>query len=257
MEKILAKCEYADLEYLSGVLDSYVSFTDDAARKELLQKSHHASSAKTELCALMDKQIRYYGSSDVAYAVRSVFSSSSDGGISSLELIEDVCKKLKIKLKLKRGASMERRLEQLVSEVVETELQSKTPTELADAFKKMGVGNEDANLLKEHLAKNGKVAILPFIIQILGPKVALGLIETITISLIAKFFGSEAAKVLVKEVSKRNPMLNALGPVMWVLSGVWLAYDLQGPAFRKTVPICLYLGVVALRDGAEDALAAA
>ncbi len=33
MEKILAKCEYADLEYLSSVLDSYVSFTDDAARK--------------------------------------------------------------------------------------------------------------------------------------------------------------------------------------------------------------------------------
>ncbi|MDX7686134.1 hypothetical protein SJS35_21000, partial [Aeromonas caviae] len=67
----------------------------------------------------------------------------------------------------------------------------------------------------------------------------------------------EAAKALVKEVSKRNPMLNALGPVMWVLSGVWLAYDLQGPAFRKTVPICLYLGVVALRDGSEDALTAA
>ncbi|MFU1506093.1 hypothetical protein [Aeromonas veronii] len=255
MEKILAKCEYADLEYLSGVLDSYVSFTDDAARKELLQKSYHTSSAKTELCALMDKQIRYYGSSDVAYAVRSVFSSSRDGGISSLELIEDVCEKLKVRVK--RGGSVESRLERLVSAVVETELLSKTPTELADAFKKMGVGNEDANLIKEHLAKNGKVAILPFIIQILGPKVALGLIETIIISLITQIVGREAAKALVKEVSKRNPMLNALGPVMWVLSGVWLAYDLQGPAFRKTVPICLYLGVVALRDGAEDALAAA
>ncbi|WP_429149635.1 hypothetical protein [Aeromonas rivipollensis] len=255
MEKILAKCEYADLEYLSDVLDSYVSFTDDAARKELLQKSHHASSAKTELCALMDKQIRYYGSSDVAYAVRSVFSSSRDGGVSSLELIEDVCKKLKINIK--HGGSVEGRLERLVSAVVEKELLSKKPTELAEAFKKMGIGNADADLIKEHLAKNGKVAILPIIIQILGPKVALGLIETIIISLIAQIVGREAAKALVKEVSKRNPMLNALGPVMWVLSGVWLAYDLQGPAFRKTVPICLYLGVVALRDGAEDALAAA
>lgn len=194
MEKILAKCEYADLEYLSGVLDSYVSFTDDAARNELLQKSHHASSAKTELCALMDKQIRYYGSSDVAYAVRSVFSSSSDGGISSLELIEDVCKKLKINLK--HGGSIEGRLERLVSAVVEKELLSKTPTELAEAFKKMGIGNAEADLIKEHLAKNGKVAILPVIIQILGPKVALGLIETIIISLIAQIVGREAAKAL-------------------------------------------------------------
>ncbi|MCF3099649.1 hypothetical protein EHZ86_20960 [Aeromonas australiensis] len=197
MEKILAKCEYADLEYLSGVLDSYVSFTDDAARNELLQKSHHASSAKTELCALMDKQIRYYGSSDVAYAVRSVFSSSSDGGISSLELIEDVCKKLKINLK--HGGSIEGRLERLVSAVVEKELLSKTPTELAEAFKKMGIGNAEADLIKEHLAKNGKVAILPVIIQILGPKVALGLIETIIISLIAQIVGREAAKALVPQ----------------------------------------------------------
>jgi len=38
---------------------------------------------------------------------------------------------------------------------------------------------------------------------------------------------------------------------MWVLSGTWLAIDLQGPAYRKTVPICLYLGVVAMRDGIE------
>ncbi|WP_279465177.1 hypothetical protein [Aeromonas veronii] len=84
----------------------------------------------------MDKQIRYYGSSDVAYAVRSVFSSSSDGGISSLELIEDVCKKLKINLK--HGGSMEGRLERLVSAVVEKELLSKKPAELAEAFKKNG-----------------------------------------------------------------------------------------------------------------------
>ena len=255
MEKILAKCECADLEYISGVLDSYISFTDDSTRKELLKNSHHSPLAKTELCALMDKQIRYYGSSDIAYAVRSVFSKSSDGGVPSLELLEDVCKKLKINLK--RGGSLESRLERLVSAVVEKELLSKTPTELADAFKKMGVGNEDANLIKEHLTKNGKVAILPFIIQILGPKVALGIIETIIISLITQIIGREAAKALVKEISKRNPMLNALGPVMWVLSGIWLAYDLQGPAFRKTVPICLYLGVVALRDGSEDVPAAA
>ncbi|MNP77743.1 hypothetical protein D3C76_1752300 [compost metagenome] len=50
---------------------------------------------------------------------------------------------------------------------------------------------------------------------------------------------------------KRNPWLNALGPWMWALSAAWLAFDVQGPAYRKTVPICLYLGVVGLRDGLE------
>jgi uncharacterized protein YaaW (UPF0174 family) len=255
MREILVKCEHADIEYLSSILDSYVSLTDDSGRKELLEKSLSSATVKTELIALMDKQIRYYGSADVAYAFRSIFSSSSDGGISSLELIEDVCEKLKVTLK--QGGSVESRIERLVTAVVEKELLSKSPSELVDAFKKMGLGDADAKLIKEHLIKNGKVAILPIIVEVLGPKVALGIIETIIISLIAQIIGREAAKALVKEVMKRNPWLNALGPVMWALSGAWVAFDLQGPAFRKTVPICLYLGVVALRDGAEDERATA
>lgn len=248
MKDVLAKCQQADFEYLSSVLDSYVSFTDDSGRKDLLRKCENSSAAKSDLVALIDKQVRYYGSSDIAYAIRSAF--SNDGGVSALELIEDICGKLKVSVK--HGGSVESRLERLVSAIVEKELLSKSPSELSEAFKKIGVGDADSKLINEHLIKNGKVAVLPIIVEVLGPKVALGIIETIIISLIAQIIGREAAKVLVKEVMKRNPWLNALGPVMWALSGAWLAFDLQGPAFRKTVPICLYLGVVALRDGAED-----
>lgn len=249
MKKVLGKCEHADFEYLSEVLDSYVSLTDDSTRKELLTKSKTSATAKAELITLIDKQIRYYGSSDIAYAFRSVF--ASDGGVSALELIEDVCGKLKVTIK--RGGSVEGRLERMVTAVVEKELLSKSPNELAEAFRKIGVGDADAKLIKEHLIKDGEAAVLPIIFEILGPKVALGIIETIIISMIAQIIGKEAAKALVKEVMKRNPWLNALGPIMWVLSGAWVALDLQGPAYRKTVPICLYLGVVALRDGSEDA----
>lgn len=248
MKSLLAKCEHADFEYLSVVLDSYMSLTDDAGRKELLNKSRTSVDAKADLVSLIEKQIRYYGSSDVAYAFRTIF--SSDGGVPALELIEDVCEKLKINIK--QGGSVESRLEKMVSAVVEKELLSKTPDELAEAFKRIGVGAPDAELFKEHLIKNGKATVLPIVFELLGPKIALGVIETIIISLIAQMVGREAAKVLVKELVKRNPWLNALGPVMWVLSGAWLAFDLQGPAYRKTVPICLYLGVVGLRDGKEQ-----
>jgi uncharacterized protein YaaW (UPF0174 family) len=250
MKTVLAKCEHADFEYLSVVLDSYVSLTDDSGRKQLLEESKSSAAAKSELISLIDKQIRYYGSSDIAYAVRSAL--SSDGGIPALELIEDVCKKLKISIK--HGGSVEGRLERLVTAVVEKELLSKSPDELAEAFRKIGVGDADAKLIKEHVLRNGKAAVLPIVFEVLGPKIAMGIIETIIVSLIAQIIGREAAKVLVKEVIKRNPWLNALGPVMWVLSGAWLAFDLQGPAYRKTVPICLFLGVVALRDGPEDAV---
>lgn len=249
MKTVLAKCEHADFTYISQVLDSYVALTDDSGRKALLDKSLDSSSAKAELIDLINKQIRYYGSSDIAYFVRSVF--SDDGGVPALEVIEDVCEKLAVGIK--PGGSVEGRLERLVNAVVEKELLSKSPEQLAEAFKKIGVGDADAKLIMEHVVKNGKTAVLPAMYQILGPQVALGIIETIIVTLIASIIGREAAKVIVKETMKRNPWLNALGPIMWALSGAWLAFDLQGPAYRKTVPICLYLGVVALRDGSEHA----
>jgi uncharacterized protein YaaW (UPF0174 family) len=248
MKAIISKCTTEDFKYLSEVLDSYLSFTDDKKRKGLLALSDSNEQVRNELICLLDKQIKYYGSSDIAYLRRVIF--EKDGGVGAKEIVEDVCAKLKVSIKV--GGSTESRLERLVNAVVEKELLSKTPEELSAAFKSVGVGDVDRELILEHLKKNGKVAVLPILVQVLGPKITLGIIETIVISLIAQIIGREAAKQLFKELVKRNPWVNALGPALWVLSGAWLAFDLQGPAYRKTVPICLYLGIVALRDGEED-----
>lgn len=248
MKTIISKCTKEDFNYLSEVLDSYLSFTDDTKRKELLAASDNHVQSREQLIELMDKQIKYYGSSDIAYLKRALF--GSDGGVEARELVEDVCEKLKVNIKL--GGSMESRLERLVNAVVEKELLSKTPEELSSSFKNMGVGDVDRENILEHLKNNGKVAVLPILVQVLGPKITLGIIETIIVSLVAQIIGRAAAEQLVRELMKRNPWINALGPVLWVLSGAWLAFDLQGPAFRKTVPISLYLGIVALRDGEED-----
>jgi uncharacterized protein YaaW (UPF0174 family) len=248
VKSILEKCEKDDFVYISGVLDSYLSFTNDKRRKELLVLSEGCAESKAELIELMDKQIRYYGSSDIAYIKRALL--GDDGGVTANEIVEDVCEKLNVKIK--KGGSLESRLERLVNSVVEKELSSKTPAELAEAFKDIGVGDADSKQVLEHMKKNGKIAVLPIVAQVLGPKITLGIIETIIVSLIAQIIGREAAKQLVKELIKRNPWINALGPVLWIISGVWLTLDMQGPAYRKTAPIFLYLGVVGLRDGAED-----
>jgi len=246
MRSILEKCEKDDFVYISTVLDSYLSFTNDKRRKELLALSEGCAESKSELLALMDKQIRYYGSSDIAYIKRALL--GDDGGVSSNEIVKDVCEKLKVKIK--KGGSLESRLERLVNSVVEKELTNKSPFELAEAFKDIGVGDADSEQIIDHIKKNGKVAVLPIVAQVLGPKITLGIIETIIVSLVAQIIGREAAKQLIKELIKRNPWLNSLGPVLWIISGVWLTLDLQGAAYRKTGPICLYLGVVGLRDGA-------
>lgn len=248
MKAVLEKCTKPDFEYLSSVLDSYMAFTDDSRRKELIASSDSPES-RAALVTLVDKQIRYYGSSDLAFLARSVFS-SGDGGISADELIKDVCEKMDVKIK--QGGSVEAKLERLVSSVVEKELFGKSPDELAKAFTDLGIGKQDVDLVLEHLKRSGKVAVLPVLVEILGPKIALAVIETIIISIIAQIVGREAAKLLIKELVKRNPWINVLGPIIWTLSGIWVAIDLQGPAYRKTVPVCLYLGMVAMRDGRDE-----
>jgi uncharacterized protein YaaW (UPF0174 family) len=248
MKDILQKCTIEDFEYISEVLENYASITNDSKRKQLLAELHSDPSKKEELVALIDEQIRYFGSSDAAYFGRKLL--GKDGGISAAELVSDVCEKSKVKVKL--GGSLEARLEQLVNAVVEKELKSKSPEELVKAFKAMPeITEKERNLLLEHIKTNGEVLIIPILVELLGPKLALGIIEAITVTIISKFVGQQAAKLLVKEAIKRNPWLNALGPVMWAVSATWLAFDVQGPAFRKTIPICLYLGMVGLRDGQE------
>ncbi|MGN2250263.1 hypothetical protein ACFWZ1_09335 [Frateuria sp. GZRe14] len=242
LKAILKKCTDEDFQYVSEVLDNYASFTNDSKRKKLLRDP----SKREELIDLLDEQIRYFGSADLAYFARAV--SSRDPGISSSELVADVCEKLKVKIR--QGASIEAMLEQLVAATVDKELRSKSAEDLAKTFRDFKIGDKERDLFLEHVKTKGEV-LVPLLIEVLGPKVATGVIETVVVGIIARFIGQQAAKKLVTEVIKRNPWLNALGPAVWVASGAWLAFDMQGPAFRKTIPICLYLGLVALRDGRE------
>lgn len=249
MKKVLRKCNKEDFEYLDLVLDSYAAFTNDSKRKDLIKEVFGSRPSKREeLISLVDKQIRYYGSSDVAYAFRSIF--NNDGGVSGLELVGDVADKLKIKLK--SSSSVESKLERLSVAVVDKELASKSSSELIKSFKEMGISDQDLMQFKAHVKSSGVAVALPLIFKMLGPKIALKIVENILINVIAYVIGATAARQLVGEILKRNPLINVLGPAVWVVSGTWLAFDIQGPAYRKTIPVCLYLGIVSLRDGFEE-----
>jgi len=72
MKSILYRCKQEDLEYLSQVLESNASFTNDQKRKKLLIASRNKEQQREALIELIDKQIRYYGSSDFAYMGRRI-----------------------------------------------------------------------------------------------------------------------------------------------------------------------------------------
>jgi|GEM_PF-705184 uncharacterized protein YaaW (UPF0174 family) len=249
MKSILYRCKQEDLEYLSQVLESNASFTNDQKRKKLLIASRNKEQQREALIELIDKQIRYYGSSDFAYMGRRIVNKKA--GVSETALITDVCKQLKVRIK--KGGSFETKLRLMVGAVVEKELTAMSPQQLSESFSEIGMGNADKELVMKHLKSSGKVALMPVLIAAVGPRVLPGIIETVVIGLIERIIGPATSKKLVGEFVVRNPWLGAMGPVVGVLSTAWLVYDIQGPAFRKTIPAMLYLGVVAMRDEEKEA----
>ncbi|MBF0266806.1 MAG: hypothetical protein HQL46_16200 [Gammaproteobacteria bacterium] len=247
---MLYKCESEDFNYIQSVLKSYLPFSGSSKLAVLWMKYQETPGLyKQALVEEIDNQIRYFGSSNFAYLKRCIDSLDNqyiEPCVSASEVVNDVFSKLKVKIKL-GPSSIETRLQRLVSKVVEHELLKMPPEKLTEAFKSIGMGDADINNLLEKIQKSGKIAILPVLIKILGPEITLNVIQTIIVSMLAQITGAEAAKQLMKEVIRRNPWMNALGPIVWVLSSSWFAYDMQGPAFRKTIPICLYLGIVSMR----------
>ena len=132
-------------------------------------------------------------------------------------------------------------------------LQKLSPEELVKKFQEYGIGMEQRDLILEFFKEKRRATtlILPVLYKILGRKIVFQLIEGIVLHLVARIVGREAARVILKEIAKRNPWVNILGPILWALTAIDLILTIQGPAYRKTFPVCLYLGVVVIRDHLE------
>lgn len=252
MESILSKCEMEDYKFIIGQIDSYINLTDDQKLKEAFLSCSTKKTINTKLILinLIEADIRYLGSSDLAYFKRKLFSNNDPPGVDIDEIISDVSDKLKVKQKL--VGTVESKLERLVKATVEKTFFSLSPDQQRELFDKAGVDKKQQDDFFEKLSRN-KAHFLPLLLSILGPQITQSIIEGIVVSVITVYIGREAAKELIKNLATRFPWwAEWLGPIVWGLSLGWLALDLQGPAYRKTIPILLYLGIVGLRDGPED-----
>lgn len=250
--QLLLKCDVDDFEKLISQIDSYVNLTSDKELRQLLARYRMDSSAsnKDRLAKALEREIRYVGSADIAYVARKLIKGEEPAGVSFREIIDDVSSKMKVKQK--QIGSIEARLERLVRSVSEKTFLSMSPEQQRKLLDESGVGREQQDQFFAKLAEN-TAALLPLLLSLLGPEVTANLMQGLAVIVISKLIGKEAAKKLIEELAKRFPWWSEwIGPIAWALSLSWLAFDLQGPAYRKTIPIMLYLGIVGLRDGPED-----
>lgn len=243
LQAILKKCTPDDLSFLVNTIDSFVNLSNDRKLKRLLQERK-----QPELNQEIEAEIRYLGSADIAYIVRKVF--GKDPGVSVDEIVTDIARKFKCPLK--PISTLEAKIERVIKFVVDKEFEKLSQQEIRTLFEKSGIGQDDINTIFDRIQGN-KLLLLPVIFSILGSEIAFTILQGVAIGIIATILGRQAAQILLQQVLAKNPWISVwLGPIAWTASLTWLASDLQGPAYRKTIPIILYLGIVALRDGPEE-----
>ena len=256
MQNLLTKLEVADFEFLAEIIRSRVAFTSDKHLRAAISafaSETQSTDKRLALCALVEREIRYLGSSDAAYFLRKVSHRTGGPGVTFREVVTDVFRKLKLK-QPDALCTDEELVEHLVQAFTTLRVRQLPFDQQKVLLESAGMSASDVGT---YLKNNSARFALPAIIQLAGMAAAQRIVTNVVIGAVGNYIGTTAARSMVTHLATRFPVWGqSLGPIAWTLTGLWTAYDLQGPAMRKTIPISLYLGLCMLRDGGYDTDAA-
>jgi len=145
------------------------------------------------------------------------------------DILIDVAKRLKVNFN-----------DESKTEVIEMNLLMKV---LTDAVNKMSIEElremvENLNIKPNNMTSEGVVAALQVAIKLGGfapYKLAVIIANAVAKQLIGKGLTFAANATLTKTISI------FAGPIGWVLNGLWLIFDLAGPAYRITIPCVIQI----------------
>ena len=194
-------------------------------------------------CAALERELRYLGSSDLAYLWRRGM--GREPGAAFRSIIRDTARFLKIPL---ANAGSERAMvRRLAEEYAVREFGALSPERQVELLGELGVGQAQA---LGFLKRSAGVFAAPLLIEAFGRVVVQGLIKSVLFGMVTRIVGRQLATRLFTFMFARVPWWAGwIGPAAWTVSIGWAALDLQGPARRKTVPALLYLGMCVVRDG--------
>jgi uncharacterized protein YaaW (UPF0174 family) len=244
MQDVLAPLTLADYTFLIGLLKSDVNFVDNHRLNTRLIAVEHDDTPdnRRALERQIERELRYLGSADLAYAFRYV--TGQPPGVPFREVVLDAAKVLKVDLS-PLGTDREL-VERLVEDYATQQFASLSPKQQREMLEDLGVEQERAAAF---IKKSAGVFAVPALIKAFGVVVVDGLIKTVVFGTIAKIIGRQLANRLFQMLVARFPWwVRWIGPVAWSASIGWAVLDIQGPAYRKTVPAVLYLGLCSLRE---------
>jgi len=245
MKKILKELDKEDLVEISSRLDSYVSFVSDKKRKVLIENIKKKPNDET--INVIDQQIRYFASSDIASACRKAL--GKEPYVSSDVMLDDIIDKMKFNIN--KHLPLEDKLKRIVKEIVRKELVNAKPEDIAKMLKANDIDYSDISEVI-HLIEQDEGDVVETMIESLGQSLATSLIFSIIQKAILLIAGQTALRIVTGQIAKRTPGLQILGPIIWALTGAWLVFDLQNIAYRKTIPICLFIGMKLISKEVEN-----
>lgn len=155
-------------------------------------------------------------------------------GILYHEILSDVCEKVVPKFNGK-DLSVEKMEDLLLTSILDKSVREMTPEKLKELGMSLNVNNI-ANFTPEIL-----VALAQTIFR-LGGVQSYQLTLIIANSVSKALFSQGAAMAGGAAVGRVVGIL--AGPIGFAITGVWTAIDLAGPAYRVTIPACIYVALL-------------
>jgi hypothetical protein len=248
MKQVLQHLSIADYHFVVGAIASLWSLTDDSGLQTALEKYEASGSDtdRTHLDELIEREIGYLGSSEIAYFVRSA--SGKKAGLPFSTVVADVARSLD--LHPDRLTTINEQLVDIVTSYATVRFAELTAEEQQQMLVDLGVDKKRAEAF---VKRSAGVFAPPLLIEAFNVVVVEGLIKKIIFGTIARFLGREATRKLLTFILGRFPWwVSWVGPVAWMGSIGWTVLDLQGPAYRKTIPIVLYLGLCVMRHESAE-----
>lgn len=179
----------------------------------------------------IEDHLRRMGSNDIARLFR------NGDGVKYEEVVCDVGEKLKAK-GVAPSNTTSRNEELIIEKVFADTLDSMSEEEKRVLFRSMNLDVQDVPLA------SSAAVLMPILLRQFGGfatyRLAVIIANMVSRALLGGGLSFATNAVITRTVG------TLLGPIGWIATGAWLAVDLAGPAFRKTVPAVLYVAALRL-----------
>jgi uncharacterized protein YaaW (UPF0174 family)/signal recognition particle receptor subunit beta len=170
--------------------------------------------------------LRKMGSNDIATLFRGE-------GVPYDEIVLDVGRKLNAEVR--ESFSVQTNEEKILMKMFEGALENMSENEKRELFRSMGLKEKEfptgsaATIVAQLVANYSGFAVY---------RTSLVVANMVSRALLGQGLAFATNATLTRSIGVM------LGPIGWIASGLWLAVDLAGPAFRKTVPAVVHVAML-------------